>query len=323
MGLPYIFATLNLTQYQKDAQGNYIIPASALDDNFNYVLERTWVGTSAPTDTTKYCFWLDTSVSPNDFKIWDGTGWVNSYAGLIVRKNTGSNIGQRRRLNFIEGSNIGLTIADDGVDNEIDVTINVTGSVPQAVNSDTIDNFHASQTPQANVCAVADSNGKLQVGWLKFSTGSWSVNVDPSSYASINLVEYSHWPQQKTSLLGNSLFPFANQPGLGTSYAFILNAYNNGVSAQTWYGQYTYHSSSEQIIEVYYDEEDNIKAFHITEKNNINSIRFFDKNGKEYFAKKKAQLDQMTNPHLFNEDKMCKYTSEFLNQNKELFKKLE
>jgi hypothetical protein len=124
MGLPYTFATLNLTAYSKDAQGNYVIPASALDDNFNYVLARTWVGTTAPTDTTKYCFWLDTSVSPNVFKVWDGTGWVNSYAGVIVRKNTGSNIGQRPRLNFIEGSNIGLTIADDAVDNEVDITIN-------------------------------------------------------------------------------------------------------------------------------------------------------------------------------------------------------
>jgi hypothetical protein len=124
MGLPYTFATLNLTAYSKDAQGNYVIPASALDDNFNYVLARTWVGTTAPTDTTKYCFWLDTSVSPNVFKVWDGTGWVNSYAGVIVRKNTGSNIGQRPRLNFIEGSNIGLTIADDAVDNEIDITVN-------------------------------------------------------------------------------------------------------------------------------------------------------------------------------------------------------
>jgi len=124
MGLPYTFATLNLTLYQKDAQGNYVIPASALDDNFSYVLARTWIGITAPTDTTKYCFWLDTSVSPNNFKIWDGNGWVNSYAGLIVRKNTGANIGQRPRVNFIEGSNIGLTIADDAVDNEIDVTVN-------------------------------------------------------------------------------------------------------------------------------------------------------------------------------------------------------
>jgi len=122
MGLPYTFATLNLTAYSKDAQGNYVIPASALDDNFNYVLARTWVGTTAPTDTTKYCFWLDTSVSPNIFKVWDGTGWVNSYAGVIVRKNTGSNIGQRPRLNFIEGCS--LTITDDPVDNEIDITIN-------------------------------------------------------------------------------------------------------------------------------------------------------------------------------------------------------
>lgn len=45
---------------------------------------------------------------------------------VTVRKNTGANVGTRARLNLIEGANITLTVADDGVDNEVDVTI--TGS---------------------------------------------------------------------------------------------------------------------------------------------------------------------------------------------------
>lgn len=46
----------------------------------------------------------------------------------IVRKNsTGSDL-RRRRINFIEGTNITLTVEDDATDNEIDITITSTAS---------------------------------------------------------------------------------------------------------------------------------------------------------------------------------------------------
>ncbi len=77
MPLPYTFTTLNLSVYPKDAQGNYIVPASALDNNFTYVLARVHVGTVGPTDTDKYPFWLDTSTSPATLKIWNGSEWVS------------------------------------------------------------------------------------------------------------------------------------------------------------------------------------------------------------------------------------------------------
>ena len=41
----------------------------------------------------------------------------------VVRKNSGADVGDRNRINFIEGANITLTVADDGVGDEIDVTI--------------------------------------------------------------------------------------------------------------------------------------------------------------------------------------------------------
>jgi hypothetical protein len=47
---------------------------------------------------------------------------------IAVRKNTGANIGTRPRLNLIEGSNVTLTISDDGVDNEVDVMITSTAA---------------------------------------------------------------------------------------------------------------------------------------------------------------------------------------------------
>ena len=42
---------------------------------------------------------------------------------ITVRKNTGADVGTRSRLNLIEGANVTLTIADDGVGDEVDITI--------------------------------------------------------------------------------------------------------------------------------------------------------------------------------------------------------
>ncbi len=49
--------------------------------------------------------------------------WRAVSADLSVRKNGGSNVGPRPRLNLLEGAGISLTVTDDSVDNEIDVTI--------------------------------------------------------------------------------------------------------------------------------------------------------------------------------------------------------
>jgi hypothetical protein len=48
-------------------------------------------------------------------------------ANVTVRKNSGTDVGTRARLNFIEGTNVTLTVADDAGDGEIDITINATG----------------------------------------------------------------------------------------------------------------------------------------------------------------------------------------------------
>lgn len=42
---------------------------------------------------------------------------------VAVNKNSGATVGTRRRINFIEGSNVTLTVADDAGSEEVDVTI--------------------------------------------------------------------------------------------------------------------------------------------------------------------------------------------------------
>jgi hypothetical protein len=59
----------------------------------------------------------------------DHSGNLTGNARLGVRKNTGGTTYKRRRVNLIEGANIGITVADDSGDEEVDVTIAATGSL--------------------------------------------------------------------------------------------------------------------------------------------------------------------------------------------------
>jgi hypothetical protein len=60
---------------------------------------------------------------------WKKIQWSDDAAAVTVRKNSGSNIGTRPRLNFVEGSNITLAISDDAGSDEIDISIAASGGV--------------------------------------------------------------------------------------------------------------------------------------------------------------------------------------------------
>lgn len=55
------------------------------------------------------------------------TGNVDANARVGTRKNSAGSTFLRRRLNFIEGSNVTITVTDDSTDEEVDVTISSTG----------------------------------------------------------------------------------------------------------------------------------------------------------------------------------------------------
>lgn len=52
---------------------------------------------------------------------------IPGVAGISVRKNSVTLVGTRPQINFIEGSNITLTMADDAITGEIDITIAAAG----------------------------------------------------------------------------------------------------------------------------------------------------------------------------------------------------
>lgn len=57
---------------------------------------------------------------------------------VTVRKNTGADVGTRSRLNFIEGTNVTMTIADDAGSDEVDITITSSGSGGAAVDDENL-----------------------------------------------------------------------------------------------------------------------------------------------------------------------------------------
>lgn len=63
-------------------------------------------------------------------------GFTGRLAAILARKNSGSDVGPRRRLNFIEGTNVTLTVADDATNNEIDITITATDPSPLTTKGD-------------------------------------------------------------------------------------------------------------------------------------------------------------------------------------------
>lgn len=58
---------------------------------------------------------------------FDETAALGNNARVAVNKNSGATVGARRRINFIEGANVTLTVADDAGNEEIDVTIAASG----------------------------------------------------------------------------------------------------------------------------------------------------------------------------------------------------
>jgi hypothetical protein len=57
---------------------------------------------------------------------FDGTAALNNNARVAV-KNNGTPVGTRRNLNFLPGTNVTYTIADDAGNEEVDITINASG----------------------------------------------------------------------------------------------------------------------------------------------------------------------------------------------------
>lgn len=119
------------------------------NDLSNYNNTPGWIADITAEDLEDLSDVTITSIGANELLKWSGTAWINNTlaeAGIsatghshtesdisdldheiTVRKNTGADVGTRSRLNFIEGSNVTLTVTDDAGNDEVDITVTSTG----------------------------------------------------------------------------------------------------------------------------------------------------------------------------------------------------
>jgi len=115
---------------------------------------------------------------------WNMATALDNNARLAVNKNSGATIGTRRRLNLIEGANITLTISDDAINEEVDVTITASAGTAPTAGSVTVDFGFAAggegdiATASVALAAVA-AGSKIQVT-PRYASG---LDHDPDDYA--------------------------------------------------------------------------------------------------------------------------------------------
>jgi hypothetical protein len=97
------------------------------------------------------------------------TGSLDANARVAVRKNsTGTAVGTRRRLNFIEGTNVSLTVADDSGGEEVDITVAgaQAGAVADVATADATDLASAQALANANKAKINQLLASLRASGL-------------------------------------------------------------------------------------------------------------------------------------------------------------
>lgn len=101
---------------------------------------------------------------------------------LIVDKN-GSDVGTRHKINFVEGTNISLTVSDDSINDRVNVTItnSGTGAVSSVSNSD--GTLTVSPTTGAVVASLALGHTNVWTGQQTFNSSAPIVGTTTANTA--------------------------------------------------------------------------------------------------------------------------------------------
>jgi hypothetical protein len=121
------FTTKRLTL---SASGNVSIGTAAIattaTDGFLYITSCAGLPTGTPTAITGRVP-LVVDGTNERLKMYVNGAWVDalSSSSIVVRSNSGDDVGTRPRLNFVAGDNVQLLVTDDADDDEVDIKISV------------------------------------------------------------------------------------------------------------------------------------------------------------------------------------------------------
>jgi hypothetical protein len=162
----------------------------------------------------------------------DAAAVLDATARVGVRKNSAGSTFSRRRINFIEGSGVTLTVADDSGGEEVDVTI--------ASTAGTTDVAYAQVT--ASVSTTTHTEGApldiVSTGSVAFAAGDYYVEFNSPDWAlggSVNSA-INIWVDgadigriaQRTTVTSSSSFP------VNVKRKITLTAANHTIVARVW-----------------------------------------------------------------------------------------
>jgi hypothetical protein len=159
---------------------------------------------------------------------------------IIIRRNSGSNVGSRPRVNFIEGNNVSITVTDDPTDQEIDVTISSTGgggggggglslwNIPQSmINKTDIDVYSNDGTWGGLITPCVDVSVTALQCWVYQSGGG---NVQGAIYNAITNAIIDVTAAESCSTTGIKKMTFSTPISLtkAASYYLAIGCTANG-----------------------------------------------------------------------------------------------
>ncbi len=150
----------------------------------------------------------------------------NVIAADVMRiqfSKAGTPVGTRKRLNFIEGSNVTLTVSDDSANDEIDLTVASTGSVSADSIKQTIVNTTAFNAGEA-VFFSALSGTYLRANANHPATAE-ALGVIETSSGNSSVVVYKGRITGLTALTPGEVYFLSNNNGVLTSGAPIVVGY--------------------------------------------------------------------------------------------------
>ena len=161
-----------------------------------------------------------------------GGDLLDATARVMTRRNTGANVGPRRRLNFIEGANVTLGVVDDGANEEVDITITAAGgggggltefSYLIVMNNGTYSTYDNQGSVVHGPSAGADAD--VEVNWA-FNAGGAGTVVELAPDTTFVLADPIAFTANNQILQGGGRGSFIDGDGLATTeHGIVLSGF--------------------------------------------------------------------------------------------------